>query len=62
VLVAQHERRVEVYTRGSGGRWILDDVTGDGIANLEAIGCELALDEVYLKLLEPGGASVVGDT
>ena len=50
VLVAQHERRVEVYTRGSGGRWILDDVTGDGIANLEAVGCELALDEVYSRV------------
>jgi Uma2 family endonuclease len=38
LLVSQHERRVEVYTRGAGVRWIFDDHTGDAIANLEADG------------------------
>lgn len=52
MLVAQHGRRVEVYTRGSAGRWIFDDVTGDGTAILEALGCERPLAEVYLKVFD----------
>jgi len=55
VLVSQHERRVEVYTRAGAGRWILDETVGDGAVALEAVGCELPLDEIYLKVFdEPG--------
>lgn len=49
VFVSQHERRVEVYTRASAGRWILEEAT-TGVVALEAVGCELALDEIYFKL------------
>lgn len=50
LLVSQDQRRVEVFTR-AGPRWILDDVTGTEVAQLEALGCELPLGEVYLKVL-----------
>lgn len=50
LLVSQGQRRVEVFTR-AGPRWILDDVTGSEIAHLEAVDCDLPLDEVYLKVL-----------
>jgi Uma2 family endonuclease len=49
LLVSQHERHVEVFTR-TGMQWILDDVTDRGIARLEAVGCELPLDEIYFKV------------
>ncbi len=50
VLMSQRERRVEVYTRGSEGRWAFEEIAGDGVARLDAIGCVLVLDEVYLKV------------
>jgi Uma2 family endonuclease len=50
LLVSQDQRRVEVFTR-AGPRWILDDVTGSDVARLEAVDCDLPLDEVYLKVL-----------
>jgi Uma2 family endonuclease len=53
VLVAQHERRVELFTRSDVG-WMLEDVTDDGVARLGAIGCELPLGEIYLKVLAAG--------
>lgn len=57
LLVSQDQRRVEVFTR-AGPRWILDDVTGSDVARLEALGCELPLDEVYLKVsAEPSPAA-----
>ncbi|MBL8947524.1 MAG: Uma2 family endonuclease [Myxococcales bacterium] len=49
LLVSQDQRRVEVFTR-AGPRWILDDVTGSDVARLEALDCDLPLDEVYLKV------------
>ena len=45
VLVAQDERRVEVYRRGAAG-WVHEIVT-DGAATLESLGTILALDDVY---------------
>lgn len=50
LLVSQDQRRVEVFTR-AGPRWMLDDFTGSDIARLEAVACDLPLDEVYLKVL-----------
>ena len=48
-LVAQHERRVEVYTRETSVRWILEDTTA-GVVRLPAIDCTVPLDEIYLKV------------
>jgi Uma2 family endonuclease len=48
VLVSQHVRRVEVYTRADAGRWMMEEAIA-GVVRLEAIDCEVALDEVYLK-------------
>jgi len=56
VLVSQHERRVEVFTR-DGDRWILQDTTEGGVARLGSIDCELPLAGVYHGV---AGASVAG--
>lgn len=45
VLVAQDERRVEIYRRQDGG-WVHEIVT-DGDAALETVGVTLSLDDVY---------------
>lgn len=47
VLVSQHERRIEVYTRGADGAWILrEGGEGESVA-LEALGGALSIDRVY---------------
>lgn len=50
VLVSQHVRRVEVYSRADAGRWMMEEAVGEGVVRLESIDCEVALDEVYLKV------------
>jgi Uma2 family endonuclease len=52
VLVSQHERRIDVYTR-DGRRWILDEYGSKETLRLESIGVELAVDEVYTDALGP---------
>jgi len=52
VLVSQVARRVEVYSRADAGRWMMEETIAEGVVRLEAIDCEVALDEVYLKVLE----------
>jgi Uma2 family endonuclease len=47
VLVAQRERRVEVYRR-DGRRWVLDEYGPGERLTLESIGVELVIDEVYV--------------
>ena len=50
VLVSQDQPRVEWYTRGASG-WLLQDTGGmDGSIDLAALGCTLALAEVYAKV------------
>lgn len=46
VLVSQEERRIEVLTRTDATTWTLRDFR-EGVASVEAIGCELSLDAVY---------------
>lgn len=47
VLVSQHERRIEVYTRGENGAWILrEGGEGESVA-LDALGGALSVDRVY---------------
>ena len=47
VLVAQRERRIEVYRR-DGRRWFLDEYGPGERLKLESIAVELAVDEVYV--------------
>ena len=50
ILVSQDRLRVEWYTRGESG-WLLHEASGpDGSVELAALGCTLALAEVYAKL------------
>ena len=50
VLVSQYVRRVEVYSRADAGRWMMEEAIAQGVVRLDAIDCEVTLDEVYLKL------------
>lgn len=48
LLVSQDKAQVELYSRGEGGFWKIDRVTGlDSVLHLSAIDVELALAEVY---------------
>jgi Uma2 family endonuclease len=52
LLVSQDQARVERYTRQGAG-WLLTVAEGlDATVNLDAIGCALALREVYARVLE----------
>lgn len=46
LLVWQDQRRVRLRTRGEAG-WQDQDVVGSGAVRVEALGVELALDEIY---------------
>jgi len=50
VLVSQHERRIDVYTR-DGRRWILDEYRTGERLRLESIGVALAVDDCYTDAL-----------
>jgi Uma2 family endonuclease len=52
VLVAQRERRIEVYRR-DGRRWILDEYGAGDRLPLESLGVELVVDEVYVDRVGP---------
>lgn len=52
VLVAQRERRIEVYRR-DGRRWILDEYGAGDRLSLESLGVELVVDEVYVDRVGP---------
>jgi Uma2 family endonuclease len=52
VLVAQRERRIEVYRR-DGRRWLLDEYGPGERLMLESISVELAVDEVYIDRVGP---------
>ena len=50
VLVAQDMVSVERYTRGDDGVWSLHDSGAGERLVLASIGCEIAVDEIYLKV------------
>lgn len=51
MLVAQHEAKVEVFSRHESGKWLYDIVTGlDGTVNLPAIDCTLEMRRIYRKV------------
>lgn len=56
VLVAQDTVSVERYTRGEDGVWSLHESGARERLVLASIGCEIAVDEIYLKVF-PGAAA-----
>jgi Uma2 family endonuclease len=55
VLVSQHEARVEQYLRQEGGPWgFISTVGRERSVALASIQCELALEEIYDKVVYPG--------
>jgi Uma2 family endonuclease len=51
LLVAQEEYRVEQYIKQGDGRWLLSDVRSlESVVELKAIGCSLALRDLYDKI------------
>ena len=51
LLVSQGEALVEHYTREENGLWTFREHRAGGRVRLESIGCEVAVDEIYLKVL-----------
>ena len=52
VLVSQKQKLVEHFHRQSDGSWLLR-VSGAGESvSLPSLGCELAVDEIYLKVFD----------
>lgn len=52
VLIVQDEPRVYVYTRQPDNRWLLSEASHhDHSIELASIGCQLALTEVYRKVV-----------
>jgi Uma2 family endonuclease len=49
LLIDANVRHAELYRRLETGQWLLTDVTGDGVIDLESVGVRLTLDEVYAK-------------
>jgi len=52
VLVSQNEPLVEVFRRGDDGRWSIEEVSAEGTAKLEAIGCSLSVQELYAGVFD----------
>mgnify|MGYP001424265226 CR=1 FL=1 len=47
VLVSQHERRVEVYSRDAQGHWVLREARAGGSVPLAALDAQRAVDALY---------------
>jgi Uma2 family endonuclease len=51
VLIAQHEAKVEVYSRQYSGRWLYTPLKGlDATLELHSIGCVFPLQTLYAKV------------
>jgi Uma2 family endonuclease len=51
VLIAQDRLSIDVYSRAADGRWVLDSANRpDGRINLTAVGCDLAVADIYAKV------------
>jgi Uma2 family endonuclease len=54
VLIAQDRPHIERYARQAAGEWLFTERNGlEAVLSLHAIGCELALAEVYRKVAFP---------
>lgn len=50
-LISQDRAHIELFTRGDDGHWRLSEATGlDAAIEMAAIGCRLALADVYAKV------------
>ena len=48
VLISQSEPRIEVFSRGESGPWVLAEFVGlEAICLIPGVGCEIPLAEVY---------------
>jgi Uma2 family endonuclease len=54
VIVSQKKARVEHFRRQTDGRWVLTVLGAGDWLRLESIGCEVAVDELYLKVFAEG--------
>jgi len=53
VLIAQDRPHIELFERGTDGRWVLSEAKGlEGRLELEALGCVLKLSEVYDRIID----------
>jgi Uma2 family endonuclease len=51
LLVSQHARRIEQFTRGGGRDWVYKEAHEPGdVVRIQSIGCDLRLEDVYLKV------------
>ena len=51
VMLCQFQPFIEHYTRQSGGKWVLTEVTGlDAVLRLPSIGCDLLLTAIYERV------------
>jgi Uma2 family endonuclease len=53
ILIAQDKPQIEIFRRQKNEDWLLSVVGGLGArVSLDAIGCELALADVYERVIE----------
>lgn len=52
VLVAQDRARVEHFRRQGDGSWLLRILGPGGRLSLDAAGCEILVDDIYLKVFD----------
>ena len=52
VLISTDKILVEYYTRREDASWVLREIKAGERFKLESVGCELAVDELYLKVFE----------
>ncbi len=53
ILVAQDKPQIEIFRRQANGDWLLSVIEGlEARVNLDVIGCELHLADVYERVLE----------
>jgi Uma2 family endonuclease len=52
VLVSQDEVLVEHFTRQADGSWLLREVRAGELLRVVSLGCEIPVDEIYLKVFE----------
>jgi Uma2 family endonuclease len=53
VYLWQAERRIEVRRRQPGGVWASVDARSGDVARLEALGCDLVVDDLYRDATPP---------
>ena len=52
LLLSTDKVLVEYYTRREDGSWVLREFRAGERFTLESVGCEIAVDELYLKVFD----------